>query len=132
MKYYRDDSHASVPESYTRSRRAKNPLCGDDISLYAEIEGDTVRRIGYKGKGCSISLAAGSMLCSTVEGMTVKEAGELADRYLRMLEEEGDQEFPEHAYLEAMQAVKKYPGRLACARLAWETFRDMLRDDDSN
>jgi len=129
MQYYRDTTHASVPETYTHSQEAKNPLCGDDITLYASLEEGKVRRIGYEGKGCSISLAASSMLCTAVEGLPLDKAKELVEAYLGMLEEEAKEaEFPNYPYLEAMRAVKKYPGRLACARLAWETFAGILKE----
>lgn len=127
MKYYRDESRAAAPEDYTHRQKGKNPLCGDDITLYVRLEEGAVRRLGYEAKGCSISLAAAAMLGEAVEGKTTEEARQLTDAYLQMLTEGGeDRAFPDYPYLEAMQGVKRYPGRLPCARLAWETFREVL------
>lgn len=130
MQWYRDDSHTTPPDDYSHSREAKNPLCGDDITLYATLGEDGVQRLAYEGKGCSISLAAAAMVCGTVEGKSREEARALIDAYLQMLDTRNEQtaEFPEYPHLEAMQAVKKYPGRLACARLAWETLRALLEE----
>jgi nitrogen fixation NifU-like protein len=131
MRYYRDKSRAAAPEEYTHREKGKNPLCGDDITLYVLLENGTVGRIGYDAKGCSISLAAAAMLGEAVEGKTLGEARELTDTYLNMLQESSDKNsIPEYPYLEAMQGVKQYPGRLPCARLAWETFREILGKAD--
>lgn len=132
MQYYRDTTYASVPEHYTHTQEAKNPLCGDDITLYASLEEGKIQGIGYEGKGCSISLAAASMLCTAVEGLVLEKAKELVEAYTEMLEEGAEKvDFPNYPYLEAMRAVKKYPGRLACARLAWETFGKILEEHTS-
>jgi nitrogen fixation NifU-like protein len=131
MNYYRDKSRAAAPGEYTHREKGKNPLCGDDITLYVRLENGTVGCLGYEAKGCSISLAAAAMLGEAVEGKSLEEARQLTDTYLNMLQEgSGDTSIPEYPYLEAMQGVKQHPGRLPCARLAWETFREILYKAD--
>ena len=59
------------------THREYNPLCGDDITIYIEIENEKVKRATFQGHGCAISQASISMLTDKIKGMEVKKAKEL-------------------------------------------------------
>ena len=61
-------------ESANREQEGYNPLCGDQITLYLEMEGDLIKDVGFQGSGCAISKASASMMTAAVKGKTRDEA----------------------------------------------------------
>ena len=105
-----------------------NPLCGDEITVNAHVVDDRVAEVTFEGSGCSISQASASMLTEAVTGKTVGEAEDLARDVRGMLG--GDVEPTEEAFgdLVALKGVVKYPVRIKCAVLPWDTLQDALAD----
>jgi len=105
-----------------------NPLCGDEIELFVRFDGDTIEGIGFEGKGCSISQASASMMTEKVEGLTTKESASLAESIKRMMagEEEGDVDTL--GDLVSLKGVVKYPVRIKCALLGWNTLLEALQE----
>jgi nitrogen fixation NifU-like protein len=118
-----------------------NPLCGDEIVVYANLEEDgTLADIAIGGQGCSISQSSASMMSSAVKGKTVEEIKQLTTAFKAMMSihEQGldgadgeDIEVPDVALgdLEALQGVVKFPVRIKCATLAWNTLLEALEGD---
>jgi nitrogen fixation protein NifU and related proteins len=108
------------------SCRKNNPLCGDEITVHAHLEGGRVAEITFEGSGCSISQASASMLTEAVEGKPVEQAEDLAARFRGMME--GKVEPDEEAFgdLMALKGVVKYPVRIKCAVLAWDVLQEAL------
>ena len=103
-----------------------NPLCGDEIELFLRFDGDTLQDISFDGKGCSISLASTSMMTEKVKGLDVKDARSVTDSIKRMMagEEEGDPDAL--GDLVSLKGVVKYPVRIKCALLGWNTLLEGL------
>ncbi|HKX70621.1 MAG TPA: SUF system NifU family Fe-S cluster assembly protein, partial [Acidimicrobiales bacterium] len=129
-----------------------NPLCGDEIVLYVDIEGDTVRDIRIGGQGCSISQSSASMMSSAVKGKTLDEVRALSRAFKGMMSiheqsldgaPDGDGAEGDGAEgdgvgrpgadqaadaevklgdLEALRGVVKFPVRIKCATLSWNTL----------
>jgi len=74
LDHYKSTKHKFENPHADRKEEGKNPLCGDTITLYTEMDGDKIEKISYMGHGCSISMASSSMLCEALEGHTVPEA----------------------------------------------------------
>lgn len=108
-----------------------NPLCGDEIELYLKFEGDAVEGIAFEGKGCSISQASASMMTEKVKGLDAKDARALVESIKRMMtgDEEGDPDTI--GDLVSLKGVVKYPVRIKCALLGWNTLEEALESDDS-
>ena len=106
-----------------------NPLCGDEITVYVNADGGTVREVAFIGQGCSISQASASMMTDSVGGKTVAEVEKLATDVRAMLA--GDLEPDEDAFgeLVALKGVVKYPVRVKCAVLAWDVLQEALASD---
>lgn len=101
-----------------------NPLCGDEITVYAVFDGETVSEVGFTGRGCSISQASASMMTERLAGKTREEAeAEIAGFKARMT---GDGEFSDTEEISALGGVVRYPSRIRCATLAWTAFEDGL------
>jgi nitrogen fixation NifU-like protein len=114
-----------------------NPLCGDEIDVYLQVEGDTVTDVKVGGQGCSISQSSASMMSQAVKGHSVAEVRALVRRFKGMMsiEEEGAEDEPvaevKLGDLEALQGVVKFPVRIKCATLAWNTLLEALAEATS-
>ncbi len=115
--------------------RGHNPLCGDEITLYLLVDGEgddaVVSDVKIGGQGCSISQSSASMMTQAVIGKPVSEARALLRRFKSMMGIEGIDEQPGDADvalgdLEALQGVVKFPVRIKCAVLSWNTLADAL------
>jgi len=110
-----------------RVARGDNPLCGDKLTLFVDVEGDVVKDIGFQGSGCAISKASTSLMTSAVKGKTIDEAQRLFDAFLEMVT--GQQETPDRdrlGKLVAFAGVREFPARVKCASLPWHTLRAAL------
>jgi nitrogen fixation NifU-like protein len=123
-----------------------NPLCGDEVVLYLDVDpdSDTVRDIKIEGQGCSISQASTSMMSAAVKGKPVDEVRKLirAFKALMSIHESkldgagdgadlaADLEGIRLGDLEALQGVVKFPVRIKCATLAWNTLQQGIDETD--
>lgn len=104
-----------------------NPLCGDEITILATIDGDRVSEIAFLGSGCSISQASASMLTESVRGQPVEDARGLAANFRGMMQGTVEPDEDTFGDLVALTGVRKYPARIKCAVLAWDVFQEALR-----
>jgi len=112
-----------------------NPLCGDEITVYLALDGEgdeaTVGDVRIAGQGCSISQSSASMMTQAIKGRPVNEVLGLLRRFKTMMgiegyePEPGDEEIA-LGDLEALQGVVKFPVRIKCAVLGWNTLADAL------
>jgi nitrogen fixation protein NifU and related proteins len=126
LDHYRNPRNREPLQSPAVVAEGYNPLCGDEVELRLNIEGDVISGVSFTGRGCSISQASGSMMTEAVKGKTVAQARAIAALFTRMMT---DPEFvPEEDVgdLEALQGVAKYPVRVKCATLAWHALQDAL------
>ncbi|MGD1011289.1 MAG: Fe-S cluster assembly sulfur transfer protein SufU [Acidimicrobiales bacterium] len=122
-----------------------NPLCGDEVIVYLEVDDGVVTDLRIAGQGCSISQSSASMMSATVKGRPVDEARKLIRSFKAMMsihehalgadgEGEPDEDIDEVAVtspddlgeLAALQGVVKFPVRIKCATLAWNTLTQGL------
>ena len=103
-----------------------NPLCGDEITVYANASDGKILEVSFVGQGCSISQASASIMTESVIGETVEDVDRLAADVRSMLA--GDLEPDEDAFgeLVALKGVVKYPVRVKCAVLAWDVLQEAL------
>jgi nitrogen fixation NifU-like protein len=57
-----------VLDTATRQQEGYNPLCGDQLTLYLEMDGETIKDVGFQGQGCAISKASASMMTTGRQG----------------------------------------------------------------
>ena len=102
-----------------------NPFCGDELEVTVTLAGEKIREIRFKGTGCSISQSSASMMTEAVNGKTLQEAEGLAKKFKAvMLESAPAQTLEPEEDLQALEGVKKYPVRIKCAILSWNTLLD--------
>jgi nitrogen fixation protein NifU and related proteins len=113
-----------------------NPLCGDEITVFLQLDGDVVTDIKLTGQGCSISQSSASMMSTAVKGKSLADARAVIRTFKGMMsihEHRLDgaapvDDAPEIPLgdLEALQGVVKFPVRIKCATLAWNTLAQAL------
>ena len=128
LDHYRSPRNKGRLDPYDIVLERNNPLCGDEIELFLKFDGDKLEGISFDGKGCSISQASASMMAERLRGASIKDAADLAGGIKRMMagEEEGDDD--ELGELIALKGVVKYPVRIKCALLGWDTLVEALEE----
>jgi nitrogen fixation NifU-like protein len=100
-----------------------NPLCGDRLTLYVQVSGDTITDMSFEGAGCAISKASASMMTDALKGRTVGEANALFTRFHQMVTTPPDQPVEDMGKLSSLAGVREFPVRVKCASLAWHTLK---------
>ena len=150
LDHYRSPrNRGELPTPPARRVEGFNPLCGDEIVVYLDVDDGRIADLKIGGQGCSISQSSASMMSSAVKGRTVDEARALIRAFKAMMsihEHRLDTEAPDGdaaegdggpdpevklGDLEALQGVVKFPVRIKCATLSWNTLAQGLDESQS-
>ncbi len=148
LDHYRSPrNRGELPSPPARRVEGFNPLCGDEVVVFLDLEDDRVADLKIGGQGCSISQSSASMMSAAVKGKTLSEARALIRAFKGMMSIhehrlDGEEDGGEGAIaatepevklgdLEALQGVVKFPVRIKCATLSWNTLQQGLDDVDS-
>jgi nitrogen fixation NifU-like protein len=144
LDHYRSPrNRGELPEPPAHRSEGFNPLCGDEVVVYLLVEDGVVRDIRIAGQGCSISQSSASLMSAAVKGRPVGEVRHLIRTFKSMMSihearlEEADGEAEDGApgepvdleslgELAALQGVVKFPVRIKCATLSWNTLTQGL------
>lgn len=113
-----------IPKA-THSCHGVNPLCGDDITVYLDVDKDgVIQDVSFTGSGCAISKASCSLMTAHLKGKNIEESKVIFDEFHKMVLGEFDPEKQEHhmGKLILFMGVREYPSRIKCASLAWHTM----------
>ena len=109
-----------------------NPLCGDRLSLYVNLDGDRLRDVKFSGTGCAISVASASLLTEAVKGKTRAEVKDLfEDMHTLLTRHDADVDPDKLGKLAALSGVREFPARVKCASLCWHTLNAALAQGGS-
>ncbi len=137
LDHYRTPrNRGELPIPPAVAAQGHNPLCGDEITVYLQLDADTVTDVKVGGQGCSISQSSASMMSQAIKGRPVDEVRALVKRFKGMMSiqdldsdgADGDEPAADISLgdLEALQGVVKFPVRIKCATLAWNTLLEAL------
>jgi len=128
LDHYKNPRNKRALPGAVVTRTKNNPLCGDEITVSANLEDGKLLEVTFEGAGCSISQSSASMMTEAVGGVTVEDARRLAGEFRGMMA--GDVEPDEDAFgdLVALKGVVKYPIRIKCAVLAWDVLQEAVSD----
>jgi len=118
-----------VLETANRKLEGYNPLCGDKITLFLELEHDRVKSVSFQGSGCAISTASASVMTESVKGKTLAEVEALFEVFHQMVmgKPPAAGNVPELGKLAVFSGVSEFPARVKCATLAWHTLHAALQ-----
>ena len=127
LDHNRNPRNFRRPEGANRTAEGNNPLCGDRINVFVQLDGDEIKDIGFQmplGAGCAISKASASVMTSAVKGKPVAEAEAMFQAFREMLA--GGADAP--GKLAAFAGVRAFPSRIKCPNLAWHTLHAALQN----
>ncbi len=132
LDHYRTPRNRGELQPPAVCAEGNNPLCGDDIRIYLDVTDGVVRDVKFSGQGCSISQSSTSMMTVAVKGKPVAEVLAFVRRFKHMMTlTEGDDEVDQSINLgdiEALQGVVKFPVRIKCATLGWNTLLEAITE----
>jgi nitrogen fixation NifU-like protein len=127
--------HNRTPRNYGRIEGAEaqcakghNPLCGDEVTVWLDIEDDIVKDVRFEGRGCAISRASASLMTVAIKGKTRAEAEKLFADFHGLVTGEASAETQAQlpARLQVFSNVAQFPVRVKCASLPWHTMKKAL------
>jgi nitrogen fixation NifU-like protein len=128
--YKKPRNFQKLPEA-NRQAEGHNPLCGDEITVYLQMDGEVIRDISFQGAGCAISQSAASLMTTVLKGKTRAEAEELFKKFHDMVTGVGENPDPmELGKLAVFCGVSEFPVRVKCASLPWHTLHAALEGTD--
>ena len=147
LDHYRNPrNRGNLPVPPARRVEGFNPLCGDEVVVFVDVAGDAVVDLKIAGQGCSISQSSASMMSGAVKGRSIEEVRDLIRAFKAMMSIhehrlDGDgQEVTEAVLpdpsvkmgdLEALRGVVKFPVRIKCATLSWNTLAQALDEAEA-
>jgi len=133
LDHARSPRHFGRLDDATHSAQGINPLCGDKLKLYFDVDDDQrIAAASFEGSGCAISVASASLLTDMVIGLPVEKAEAIFETVTDRLTKDGiddghstdiDEPF---AKLRALDGVREFPSRVKCATLAWHALHSAL------
>jgi nitrogen fixation NifU-like protein len=117
-------------EQANREAKGDNPLCGDKVTIFLDLQDGRIADIAFQGRGCAISMASASLMTEIVKGKSVADARKLFRRFQELVTgKEGSDETVDLEKLEVLAGVRAYPMRVKCATLSWHTLAAAMEHD---
>jgi nitrogen fixation protein NifU and related proteins len=123
----RPRNHGELEGASSRAE-GRNPVCGDEVTVWVRMDGDVIADVRFKGIGCAISRASASMMTTAVKGKTRSEAATLFEQFHGLVTGNRGTEAGQLGSLEAFSGVSRFPVRVKCASLSWHALRSALRE----
>ena len=128
----RPRNYGELPEA-AKTVAGRNPLCGDEMTLWVQVEGDRIADARFVAQGCAVSKASASLMTTAVKGKTRGEANELFAQVHKLVTGKlSEDERKGMGALAALGGVAKFPIRVKCASLPWHALRKALDPGDSS
>jgi nitrogen fixation NifU-like protein len=129
LDHARSQRHFGKPSGYTHTAKGLNPLCGDKLDLYLDIDGQgKIADAAFEGSGCAISVASASLMTDTVIGLPTMRALDFSAALIDALK--GKNSGADLGKLRALEGVREFPLRVKCATLAWHAMTSAIRRDE--
>jgi nitrogen fixation NifU-like protein len=121
-------------EPADRSVEGHNPLCGDKITLYVNVNDDTISDIAFEGSGCAIAVTSASLMTEMISGKSLTDAEQEISRVLNIFQASGnpDESAATGNGIDSLYGVRAYPSRIKCATLAWTTLSAALNNKSTS
>jgi nitrogen fixation protein NifU and related proteins len=104
-----------------------NRLCGDQVTVYLQVQDGVITDLSFEGAGCAISTASASLMTDALKGKTLGEAEHLFEAFHWMVTGSDGETDPALGKLEVLAGVREFPARVKCATLAWHTLQAALK-----
>ena len=129
LDHFRRPRNKGELEGADVEQRVFNPLCGDEVTVYANLRDGGLAEVAFTGRGCAISQASASMLAESLQGKDREETEAEIAAFMEMMR--GAEENEDLGELAALKAIIQAPNRIRCATLAWEAMRRGLEESEA-
>jgi nitrogen fixation NifU-like protein len=129
LDHARHPRHFGKLDAPTHTAAGINPLCGDKLTLYLQVDGQRIHAAAFEGSGCAISMASASLLTDIVSGLDVADARRYfhaVTRHMTGKEDAGLEQGLDLDRIRALDGVREFPSRVKCATLAWHALNSAL------
>ena len=138
LDHYRSPrNRGELPSPPAHKVEGFNPLCGDEVTVYLDVEDGVLKDIKMMGHGCSISQSSSSLMTAAVKGKSLESVQATIDTFKQLMtvhessltkdaDRDDEVDLRKLGELAALQGVVKFPVRIKCAVLAWNTLRQGL------
>ncbi|MDD3179126.1 MAG: SUF system NifU family Fe-S cluster assembly protein [Opitutaceae bacterium] len=123
----RPRNYRVLPQA-NRVGHGDNPLCGDKVTVYVQLEGDRIAGISFQGSGCAISQASASLMTVNLKGKTIAEAEVIAADMHKLITT-GAVDEGNLSDLAALAGVHQFPARIKCATLSWHAALNAIKGE---
>jgi nitrogen fixation NifU-like protein len=133
LDHNRKPRNFRVMQEANRRAAGVNPLCGDEVIVFMNVEGGTVQDVSFQGRGCAISKASASLMTTSIKGKSVAEVSELFRRFHELVTADADDDVRADApglKLAVCGGERRFPARGKCASLPWHTMQAALEQKD--
>ena len=123
IDHARKPRHCYHMENPTHLAAGKNPVCGDDVTVFVKAKDDQVVEISFSGSGCAICMAS-SMMSEWASGKSVADVLASIDAFIAMQTKDTGMDYSvQLGKCSILAGVKHYPLRIKCATLAWHALK---------
>ena len=130
LDHSRNPRNSGQLQTVTGEAKGNNPLCGDRVTVYVELEDGKIVDAAFEARGCAISIASASMMTEHLKGLTVEQAQKAHEEFSNHLTKSEPPDLPLESELAALMGVRNFPTRIKCATLPWHTLIAALKGGD--
>ena len=129
LDHSKNPQNFGILNQYTCTAEGNNPMCGDSLTVYVNIENNVISDVSYRARGCAISVASASIMSKIIKGKTIEEVDILFDKFHRLCMGE-DIEDDEIETLKVLSGVSKVPTRVKCATMSWHAIKEATHSEN--
>ena len=129
LDHSKNPQNFGILNQYTCTAEGNNPMCGDSLTVYVNIENNVISDVSYRARGCAISVASASIMSKIIKGKTIEEVDILFDKFHRLCMGE-DIEDDEMETLQVLSGVSKFPTRVKCATMSWHAIKEATHSEN--
>ena len=129
LDHSKNPQNFGILNQYTCTAEGNNPMCGDSLTVYVNIENNVISDVSYRARGCAISVASASIMSNIIKGKTIEEVDALFDKFHRLCMGE-DIEDDEMETLQVLSGVSKFPTRVKCATMSWHAIKEATHSEN--
>ena len=129
LDHSKNPQNFGILNQYTCTAEGNNPMCGDSLTVYVNIENNVISDVSYRARGCAISVASASIMSNIIKGKTIEEVDILFDKFHRLCMGE-DIEDDEIETLKVLSGVSKFPTRVKCATMSWHAIKEATHSEN--
>ena len=129
LDHSKNPQNFGILDKYTCTAEGNNPLCGDSLTVYVNVENNIISDVSYRARGCAISVASASIMSKIIKGKTIEEVDILFDKFHRLCMGE-DIEDDEMETLQVLSGVSKFPTRVKCATMSWHAIKEATHSEN--